>query len=447
MKQATLRLVTPYSKNQDSEGRDQIGFWLSVLTLCLLPIERMALPFNLKPVDSALVLLTAYGLGKAWRTRQRLGFPLLLPMWLILISSLVATLVGFALPRSIIAIVQEVYLFAWFIVLTNILKTFSRSDLDRLMKVWSVIACAEALTTLMGMLRIGPRMFYASFFYADPNRERAIISSAGFSRAVGTFVNPNATAAYLSISFFVLLATSWPIWLRLVLGMWILAGMFGTGSMGALFSTLGSLVILLPVDSIVRNRQVTTLWGAIVGIGTGVLAAMLFILSLWPSLVSGVGLDTSGRLFALTLGRFPRSMTSRLGRIDRSWSIYSRHPWGTGPSAYASLGLSAHNDYVAFLFERGPVGAIGWLWMVGAALLAPLRAAYQRTDRHQRWQVLALWAGFLACAMNAFTHEVSHFRQVWVLMAFLFAMSYARSAPPMTGSPASTESANRRKLA
>jgi O-antigen ligase len=87
-----------------------------------------------------------------------------------------------------------------------------------------------------------------------------------------------------------------------------------------------------------------------------------------------------------------------------------------------------HNDYLAFLFERGPIGAIGWLWMVAATLLAPLRAACQCTHSQQRWQVLALGAGFLGCAMNAFTHEVSHFRQVWVLMAFLFAAVHAHSA-------------------
>ncbi len=421
-------MVLSGRRKNSTKLRDQIGFGLSILMLCLLPIERLMLPFHLKVADFALVLLTLYGLGKAWRTHQRLEFPLLLPIWLILLASLIATLVGFAHPDSIMALGQEVYLFVWFIVLTNVLKAFSLSDVDRLMKVWSVIALAEATTTVMGMLRIGPRIFYTS-----PIRQQVLSSSTGFSRAVGTYINPNAAAAYLSVSFFALLATSWPIWLRSVCGMWLLAGMFGTGSMGALFGTISSVVILAVVHPIVRNRQAGTLWGGVAGIGGGLLGAIVFILSIGPSLLPRVGFDTSGGLFASTMGRFPRSLAGRLTIIEQAWSVYSLYPWGIGPAiSYLHIPIrsSLHNDFVAFLVERGPLGEIGWLWLVGSTLLAPLRAAYQSTDRHQRWRVLTLGAGFLACAMNALTHEVSHFRQVWVLMAFLFAVSYAPNVHP-----------------
>lgn len=428
MKRTALSIVTSNATDQGRAGRDQIGSWLFILMLCLLPIERMVLPFNSKIADLALVLLTLYGLIRAWRTRQRLDFPLLVPMWLIMLSSLVATLVGFAHPRSIVAIVQEVYLFTWFIALTNVLTVSLASDRNRLMKVWSVIALAEATTTLMGMLRIGPRMFYTSFFYAEPHQER-IISTAGLSRAVGTYINPNAAAAYLSISFFVLLATPWPTWLRSVFGMWLLAGILGTGSMGALSSTIGSLVVLLVVHSMVSNQQEATLWGTVIGVGAGMLAAMLFIPVVWPSFISRAGFATDSRLLALTVGRLPHSLTGRFTRIEEYWPIFKRHPWGTGPDTSASLGLSLHNDYLAFLFERGPVGALGWLWMVGATLLTPLKAARLHTNGG-RWQVLALGAGFLASAVNSIAHEVSHFRQLWVLMVFLYAASHAITARP-----------------
>ena len=421
MKQAALH----FGNSNKFESSDQIGFWLSILMLCLLPLERLMFPFNLKVADFALVLLTLYGLGKAWRTHQRLNFPLLIPMWLILLSSLVATLVGFAHSDSIIAIVQEVYLFVWFVVLTNILKAFSLSDLDRLIKIWSVIALAEATTTLMGMLHIGPHIFYT-----EPGLGQAV-SSAEFGRAVGTYANSNAAAAYLSVSFFVLLATFWPIWLRSVFGMWLLAGIFGTGSVGALLSSISSLVLLTAIYSIIRNRQATILWGGIIGIGTGIIAAILFLLGLGSSLLPGTKFDKNKQLLALTVGRFPRSLASRFSLIENAWSVYSLHPWGTGPNSSVSYLATLHNDYIAFLFERGPVGAIGWLWIVGSTFLAPLRAANQCPDRHQRWQILALGAGFLACAMNALVHEISHFRQVWVLMAFLFAASYAPSSQSM----------------
>ncbi len=419
MKQAAVRLVTPYSRNQESEGRDQIVFWLGVLVLLLLPIERMRFTFNLKPSDGALVLLALYGLVRAWKTHQRLDFPLLLPMWVILFSSLVATLVGFAHSNSIIAIVQEIYIFFWFIVLTNVLKALSLSDLDRLMKVWSVIACVEAATTLMGMLRIGPSMFYTGANY-DPE------VTTGFIRAVGTYENSNAAGVYLSISFFVLLATSWPTWLRLGLGVWLYAGMFGTGSNGAMVSTLVGFLILVVVHAITKSRRENLLWIAVISLATAIgSAASSLIIGLLSSLLPGAGYAARGEMLFNTLGRLSHSLARRLDIMSWAWETYSRHPWGTGPDSFAALAGSLHNDYAAFWFERGPLGLIGWLWLVGATLLTSLYTATRLGDRRQRWQVLMLGAGFLASVINAFSHEVSHMRQLWLLMAFLFALSSA----------------------
>jgi len=421
------RALTLYRTGQASESRDQIGFWLLVLLLCLLPIEHWRFPLNLKPADLALMLLTLYGLLKAWQTHQRLDFPLLLPMWLILFSSLIATLVGLANPESIIAMTQEIYLFSWFIVLTNVLKTLPLSDLDRLMKIWSVIACLESVTTVMGMLRIGPSMFYRSSY------EQVTME---FIRATGTYDNSNSVAVYISISFFILLATSWPVWLRSVLGVWLFVGMFGTGSNGALLSTFGSLAVLVGVRSIVENRQDIKLLIAVIGMGAGIVAAVLFILGLSSSLLSELGSGTGEPLLFQTLGRLSHSAISRFDIFRWAWKTYRRHPWGTGPNSFSS-GL--HSDYVAFLFERGPLGIIAWLWMIGATLLRSLQAANQLIDKYQRWQVLLFGAGFLGCAVNAFSHEVSHMRQVWMLMAFLFALSYATLTRQAAGSSISTE--------
>jgi len=418
VKQAALGFATPYSKVRESEVRDQIAFGLTVLLLILLPLERLILPASLRPADLVLVLLTMYGLVKAWRTRQRLKFPLLIPMWLILLSSLVATLLGFVQLDSIIAIVQEIYLIVWFIALTNVLMTFSLSDLDWLMKIWALIACVEAVTTLMGMFRIGP-----SIFYTLPYRDQSFRTE--ISRAVGTYVNPNAVAVYLSVSFFVVLATSWSAWLRLAMSAWIYVGMIGTGSNGALVSTLGSFMILVIVNSVIRNHRTSVLWGAVLGLGVSLAATAALIPGLLTSLWPASQLGTNRDLLFLTLGRVVTSLTKRLELAESALKVYMRHPLGIGPNGFFSLQLSLHSDYLAFLFERGPIGLIGWLWLVGATLYASLRAARQLVDGSQRWCVLALGAGFLACAINAFTHEISHMRQVWVLMAFIFAFSYA----------------------
>ena len=325
---STARSISPlvrrYRTERASESRDQIGFGLSVLLLCLLPIEHWRFPLNLKPADLVLVLLTLYGLLKAWHTHQRLDFPLLLPMWLILFSSSVATLVGLAQLSSVIAIMQEIYIFVWLVALVNVLKTFPLPDLDRLMKIWSVIACLESVTTLMGMLRVGPSMFYErpTFDYAQVTTE--------FIRATGTYDNSNAVAAYLSVSFFVLLATSWPTWLRSVLGVWLFAGMFGTGSNGALITTFGGFVLLVGVYPTLQNRRDIKLLIAVIGIGVGIVAGVLFTLGLLSSLLSGFGLDTGAPLLFQTLGRSE-------DKRPADWT-YSRGP---GKPTGATLGAQA----------------------------------------------------------------------------------------------------------
>lgn len=417
--------LTLYRTYQASESKDSIGYWLSVLLMCLLPLEHWRFPFNVKPSDLVLLLLTAYGLLRAGQTHQRLDFPLILPIWVILLSSSVATLVGVGSPDSLVAIVQEIYIFTWFIVLTNILKVWSLSDLDRVMKIWSVIACLVSVTTVMGMLRIGPSMFYRSSYEEV---------TAEFIRATGTYDNSNSAAVYISVSLFILLGTSWPMWLRSVLGVWLFVGMFGTGSNGALFSTLGSLVLFAGVYPALQNRRDYKLLIAVIGIGGGLVTIALLALGLASSLLSGFGFATNNLLFSNTLARLSHSATTRMDILTWAWKTCRRYPLGTGPNAFGS-GL--HNDYAAFLFERGPVGFIAWLWMIGSVLLSSLQAASQLANKHQRSQVLLLGAAFLACAVNALSHEVSHMRQVWLLVVFLFAQSYATLMWQAAGSSSS----------
>jgi hypothetical protein len=428
MSQATWNSTTLQGNRQESKARLSLGFWLSILVLCLLPLERWMLPLNLKIVDFALVASILYSLGKLQFMEGRLRFPLIAPMWLVLVASLLATLAGGGHSKSIMAMIQEVYLFVWFLSLTNILAAMPLSDLDRLMKFWSVLAAAEAAATLMGMFSIGPSLFYTS-----PVGEN-LLTSSGLSRAIGTYINPNATAAYLSISFFVLWATDWPIWLRLTLGLWLLIGVFSTGSMGALASTMVSFAVLVMLHFGHAHHQAAALWRSAFILGMGGAVALLATFSLWSPYLSASGSVMDSDLLVPSAGRLSRSLSDRSTLLEGAWSAYWQHPLGTGPNTAAErVGGDLHNDYAAFMFERGPLGVAGWLWLVGSTLLAPLRVAHRHPDSSSRWRVLALGAGFLACAVNALSHEVSHFRQVWVLMAFIFAVSSILSASAETG--------------
>jgi hypothetical protein len=76
------------------------------------------------------------------------------------------------------------------------------------------------------------------------------------------------------------------------------------------------------------------------------------------------------------------------------------------------------------------------LWLVATGFLTCWRTARAQQELFYRWQVLAFGAAFLAMMVNSLSHEVFHFRQVWMLMAFLFA-SCILLAPPrgLTASP------------
>ena len=416
MKQASLQIGTSYIPRGIAITKDQIGFLLIVLCLFLLPLERFSFPFSIKVADLGLILLIGYGIDRFFREKRRLHIPLAFPAWLILVASLIATLTGLFSMNSILAMVQEVYIFIWFVVLVNLLIALPPSSFDILIKIWGVVALLEATTAVMGMLKIGLPMFYTS-----PNTGNIILSTGEFNRAYGTFANPNATGAYLSISFFILLATSWKNWLRAILGSYLLVGILATGSIGAMLFTLVAFATLPIAAAIQKNWRKRLLLGGLILTAIASIIVLLIIfeaLSAIPSLASAKHL--SG-LLALSIGRLSHSISARVDIIYVTWSAYTSYPFGMGPDTAVLFLKTLHNDYLAMLVERGPLGLIGWLWVVITTLLLPLRKINPNVDPAKRQQSLIIWAGFLASALNGLTHEVSHFRQLWMPMSFLYA--------------------------
>lgn len=263
-------------------------------------------------------------------------------------------------------------------------------------------------------------------FYTSPE-SGVVLATEEFNRGFGTFANPNAGGAYLSVSFFILLATPWKWWLRAVLGVYLLFGILATGSMGAILFTMIAFVILPIAYTILRYGQLSLLLGGILSL---VIAAFIFFLIIIDPLKTVPSISSAKELtgfLSLTIGRLAHSISARVDIINTTWPFYENYPFGMGPNTSVLFLKSLHNDYLAFLFERGPFGLIGWLWMVIATLLLPLRKTNPKQDPAKWRQSLTIWAGFLACALNGFTHEVSHFRQFWMPISFLYATYYILS--------------------
>jgi hypothetical protein len=416
-----LELGLSFITRKKAIRKSQISFLLVALVLFLLPIERFSFPFSLKVVDFGLVLMVGFGIHRFFTEKQRLYVPLGIPAWLILVTSLIATLTGLFNFNSIIAMLQEVYLFIWFVVLVNLLIALPPSSFSNLVKIWSIVALISATTVLMGMLKIGPAMFFTS------PESGVVLATGEFNRGYGTFANPNAAGAYLSFSFFILLAASWKKWVRALMGIYLIIGILATGSMGAMLFTLIALMTLPITAIILKNWRKSLLYGGLLSIvlAIGIILLIIFDpLGTLPSFASAR--DLTG-LLALSLGRLAHSITARIEIINVTWPVYENYPFGMGPNTAVLFLKTLHNDYLAFLFERGPLGLIGWLWVVIATLLLPLRIINPKLDPERWWQTLALWAGFLASTLNAFTHEVSHFRQFWMPLSFLYASYYILS--------------------
>lgn len=408
-----------YSDSFDFEKKFNAGFWLVILVLCLLPFERLMFPFGIRVVDFALVVLIIHAFIRFLILQKRIYLPLLLPAWLILIGSIISVISGLMHHESILTILQEIYLYIWFIFLTNVLIRFSQVELNKLLKIWSVIAVAEATFTVMGMLSIGPSIFYTSPV------DGKILSMEGFNRAFGIYVNPNAAAAYLSISFFVLLATRWPVWLRALFGTWLVIGIYATGSNGGLYSTLIALAILIALYHAIKPQRLYLFWA--ISFGAVAIAFTLLITNAFLPAPFNGGFVSENKLVNFLARRFSGSAVDRMKIIEKAWSVYRDYPFGSGPNTSTILYKSLHNDYFAFLIERGPLGLIGLLWIMGATLIKSLRVAYWKKDGFDCLLMLSLGMGLFACAINAFVHEITHFRQVWVLMAFIFATYFMQS--------------------
>lgn len=410
----------------------RLYYRLSVLLICLLPVQRFMLPFGLSLADVALILLVIVSLEYFWRVRQPLHFPLAGPIWLIMVASIGATMMGLQHFDSLVAIAQEVYLFIAFLVLVNLWSRLPSADMNRLMKIWCVIAALEALLALAAMFRIGP-----SILYVKPTQD----ASADYEivRAIGVHANANAAAVYLSVAYFVALATRWPVWRRLIVAGTIYAGIFATGSNGALLSTAIATVILLITTSVLNGHRRGFLWGGLICTAIALLLMFYYALQTFVDFNASRVLAARNPYLFQTLGRFAHSLSNRIHLMGWGWEVFRDYPLGIGPNAFSTIRGSLHNDYIAFLFERGPLGFLGWLWLILETLVRPL-AGLRVAGKVERWQILVLAAGFLACMLNAMSHEVSHMRQVWFLMALLFALSYSvverhRSATKQQSAP------------
>lgn len=374
----------------------------------MLPIQPQGLPFNTIPFDYANILLMAL-CGLSLLFHRRLDIHLVWPWWIIFLGSLVAMLNSTSVSTSLLTLVQEVYLIAFFLVLSNVIET--EKDVRALVFLWSAMAAAYAVPVALEL------------------REDITL------RARGTFGDDNGAGAYLAISCFLALHPLFrrrPAWTAAYL-LVLLAGAFASKSLSASLSlTAGALAVAALYLGTAR-------WGKRVRFAVGALAVALVAAAIFP------------RAFGVHnfLDRLPHSYGGRavLWRTGLETFLHNPLGIGIGPGRFKEevvifegpfeLGSpkELHSDYLSFLVERGVLGFAGLLFLLGA-IGSKLRSAWRhaRDELERRW-VLGLCGMFAFVLVDAVSHEVMHYRHLWVAFALVVAQERLLRARVQPGPP------------
>lgn len=405
----------------------------SVVTVPLLvpPIGPNSVPADF--FNAAFVVLS---LAVLIRTRAGIRLPLGGSYLLILMGGLIAVTQSIVPGESIVAVVQDAYLFVWFVMVVNFLLSSDGRHLGWVAGLWGGVAVAVAV--LVWVARLGyPDNVPVLFDYAlvDP-----------YGRSEGTFRDPNMAGNYLVLSLFVLWAAPRPrsVLLKLALTVPFLFGIYYTQSITALVTLAGGVLVAATVAFVSRREAVVA--AAMAVIAAGVVAVVVLpttFLTRSSEITSTLG---ENELFDESLGRSNSSLTTRAERWEQAFQLFgSSIILGVGPSStdesLAERGATQtgeiHNDYMAGLLERGLLGAVGNLFLFVVAAGWALKAGLDKRWAAGGWRPAALAGGMVVILMAAISLETLHFRHVWLFFALVVAlgMSGARATAPVGAPP------------
>jgi O-antigen ligase len=376
--------------------------------LILSPVQFITLPLNMSPVD----IWNAVFLPLSWvyiiKTRSRVHLPYLGAFWLIMLGSFVGTFAASRPVDSLVAILKDVYLYVWFLTVVALLTGFEAHLMRRVLQVWLVV------TALHGMLIIAqfvsPQVFQGTASFA------ARFGALDQWRPSGLYNNANGTGLFQLMGFVPLLLLRPSRGALAALSTVILVSILATGSLAA----TGGFLVGLAVALVVASR--TGLDRLIKGLMQGALvAAVLGGLCL---LVLSQSADLSARFASIFYDRAQGSAAGRFSLWERGLGLLSSQTplWGIGPDSYRDVDLlqkPLHNDLLAFVVERGLIGAAGLVLLAGLAVYRAARLArlHSQSSDLSGWAGIVFLAALAAALVNAQFHQIFHDRSVWLVLA------------------------------
>jgi len=371
-----------------------------LLIASLVPLIKPQFIYNLTLFDFINVVFIIFFLTYIF-AKGELQIPLLIPIAVILIGSLISMFNAQVPVANSLALIIDLYLFIFFIVLYNVIET--KRELKIFILFWIVFAALEGI-----------------FMLADifPNFVK---------RSLGTFLNPNMGSSYLGLSFFLLFQPYARVGKKLTLlfGFFILSGMLATKSLaGVIGFFIGALAMII------------LYWLRTGAFNRIKLVAVLLIIA-----IIGLVIYPQFAKVPNLFSRFNRSSYARIESWKTGLDTFIKNPlgYGIGPAGFKEVGpeigpevgqevggikftrkkRGLHNDWLSFLVERGVIGFLGMVLLIGTITKMLFQTLRTESSKRESLWITALFGMLIFTLSFSFTHEVLHFRHVWCLLVLI----------------------------
>jgi O-Antigen ligase len=388
----------------------------TALAAGLLPLLVPGGPGNTAPVD--LFIAAAVVAVVLWASSGvKLRAPYALAAAVLISAGALGALAGPVPLDGMLALAQDLWLLVWAWAVAN--AAASPRGLRLILSFWVAASVGWAVLELIGVV--------------TGNAELAGLAANEGGRAASTFGDPNYAANYFVVSMMVIWATQRPRnRLMRICAYGVLAGAWAfTGSN----SGIVSLVVAVTAASMLGIRRRLGPVAMVSSVCVVLLLAAVAVPHLSLREIQLAAQASRYQVIRDWVGRSASSIEDRSLLLQESVGLYyqggllGEGPGSTKPrlvSSQAPFVKEAHDDYLAALTERGILGVVGLLLLLGSVLVRtwtiatrPLRPAVRDVVPRPN----ALFGAVVGTFASGTVYELLHVRHVWTLFALIAAIS------------------------
>lgn len=343
------------------------------------------------------------------------------PVFIPLLILLFLLNIGYTIAAAYLIDKQEILnwiLTSWYMAITAlffamVLSENTEERLEYLRRGLIFGALIASLAGIAGYFRLVPSAGYDLFTL--------------YSRARGTFKDPNVLGAYLILPAMFLLQSvvtqslRKSFWSAVGLGILSLAVLlaFSRASWGQLIGCSAFMLSLMYVTSPsqAQRRRIVT-----VAIAAAVLAVLLLLVLLSFDSIGGLFKERASLHQSYDSGRF-----GRFGRHALGFQMALELPLGIGPLQFTKFfPEDTHNSFLNAFMSGGWIAGICFPALVFITVIMGFKLIFIRVP----WQrtYLAIFAAFFGTVCEAFIIDVDHWRHFWMMLGIMWAMIAAAHA-------------------